>query len=66
MNISKHIVIMFLLIISTFSAQTITPREDDIFALDKIDKNDDKFVSIEEFKEFIKSLSILEDHYSAT
>lgn len=61
----KHITAITIILVVAFSAKTITPRDDDIFKLESIDKDQNNLISFEEFKGFIQNLSILNEHYSA-
>ena len=65
MNRSIIILLATLTLFSLSSAlKHITPQEGDIFDLQQIDKDADRLVAYEEFKEYILTLQMLEDHYT--
>ena len=63
-SISQIITILLFLVALGTTVDLITPRENDVFDLQKIDKDGDSLVSLSEFKGFIEKLNILSEHYS--
>jgi hypothetical protein len=45
------------------AVEKIAPRPEDVFNLESIDHNANKLIELEEFKAFIRTLDILDDHY---